>query len=185
MRLPQGCGDRFGSIMRLVPEFESFNQILGIESEGVRFQLIPGKPVHVQVEGQVESLEGQDMMLGVCVDDMIFASSSADCDASIVFLRKSLLTKNFGGLTYYAGCVSERDSERRTLAISQNACTNQLVDLFDIVPTSPIPACSSVEIRVRQEGENAYPERYIEAIGGVLWLANTTHLTCRMLVGKP
>lgn len=41
------------------------------------------------------------------------------------------------------------------MKISQSACTDHLVDRFDIASTSAVPECSSVELRSRWGGEGS------------------------------
>lgn len=53
-------------------------------------------------------MEGQ-VTFAIHVDDIIAASSDADWDSLVRFLKKSQLTNNLGELTYYTGCVSGRD----------------------------------------------------------------------------
>lgn len=62
------------------------------------------------------------MMLAVRIDDIIFAASDADYDALIRFLRKSSPANNLGELTYYMGCVLERNWDKGTLiSVRQHA----------------------------------------------------------------
>lgn len=74
------------------------------------------------------------------------------------------------------GWVFQRDWEKGAFAISLAACFGELVDRFDMPGTSSVSASSSVGLRLRQEGEKTWKQRYRGAIRGLLWLAITTCL---------
>lgn len=90
------------------------------------------------------------------------------------FLRTFLQTNNLEKFTWHTGCVFERDWDKGASKISQTARIDQLVDGFNIFSTSKLPACPSVGLKATQEGEEVRTERYREAVGGLLWLTNTT-----------
>lgn len=116
------------------------------------------------------------------VDNIIIAGSSADCDALIRFLRKMLPTNNFGKRS--ARIASLRRLGMGDIDNKQHHCIDQLLHRFDISSKSPIPACSSVEVRARQEGEKICIEPYRNTVGSLLWLINATRWTFHMLFGE-
>lgn len=73
---------------------------------------------------------------------------------------KSLRTNNPRKLTYYTGCVFERDRDKEALQISQTARVYQLVDRLDIALTGPVPSHPSVRVRAKRKEEEACTERY-------------------------
>lgn len=60
------------------------------------------------------------------------------------------------------------------MKLSQTASIDKSVDHFEITSTSPVPACSFLGLKARQEGKEAYMERHREAVGGPFWPVNTT-----------
>lgn len=61
------------------------------------------------------------MLLGVHLVDITDASSDAEYDSVVRFLRTSLPTDNLGELEYNTGCVFDQDWGKRTLNVSQTA----------------------------------------------------------------
>lgn len=68
---------------------------------------------------------------------------------------------------HYPGCASSLEWKKSTLEIDQTACTDRLVEGLDATATSPLPACSSDQLRTSQEGEEAPRQRSRRAVRGL------------------
>ena len=112
--------------------------------------------------------------MAVHVDDMVVAGKADDCNSLCKFLNKSFPTNNLGQLKHDTGCAFMRDKDFGTLKITQIACIDKLTDRCNITKTSPTPACPSVDLMSRRDGERPCAEPYREAVGGLMWLANTS-----------
>ena len=112
-------------------------------------------------------------MLAVHVDEMIVAGNSADCDRLHKHLNKRFPTNNLGNLTHYTGCTFKRDRERRTITICQEAYIERLLERFDVTKSSPLPAAPYADSS-RRKGESPTEEPFREAVGALMWVANTS-----------
>lgn len=133
-------------------EAQKFQQVSGVQVEGVCLPRGPGRSLHVIVH----------------VGDLIVANMEADGYSLARFRRKPVSTSNLGELTNYTGYVFERDWDSGTLEISRITYINEHVGRADIATASPL--------RSRQEGKEVCTKQYQEAVGSLLWLTNTIRL---------
>ena len=81
------------------------------------------------------------------------------------------------------GCSFERDTDEGTLTISQMNFASALVERFGITTECDTPSSPSVELLPRSEDEPQTTEPYREAVGSLMWLANTTRPDLAQAVG--
>ena len=108
------------------------------------------------------------------VDDLLIVRSYEGFMLLRDQLSKFFPVKDLGSLNCYMGCKFERDGRDGTLKISQSSFAASLVKKFDVTSTSDVPASPSVELMPRAADESATTEPYREAVGSMMWLANTT-----------
>ena len=60
------------------------------------------------------------------------------------------------------------------MKISQRSIAASLVKNLEVTSTSNVPAPPSVELVPRAANESATTEPYLEVVGSLMWLANTT-----------
>ncbi len=179
LRLPPGCENDSGSTVRLNKSIyglkqagRAWNSLLTstLKEQGFSQNLADPCTVRLMDGPQVE------MILAVHVDDMIVVGTKADCDHLRESLAKTFPTKNLGELTWYMGCLFERDRANGTLKISQPAFVDVLTERFNVESASPLPAYPTVELAPRSNNEPVTDEPYREAVGCLLWLSNMTRL---------
>ena len=177
MRLPPGCDDDSGHVVRLNKSLyglkqagREWNALLSATLKGLGFTQHLADPCIFRL------MEGSSVkvILAVHVDDMIVVRTKKDCDHLRDLLSKSFPTKNLGELNWYMGCLYERNRSKGTLKISQPAFIDVLLERFDVQSESPIPACPTVELSPRNSDEPVSERPYKEAVGCLLWLANMT-----------
>ena len=177
MRLPPGCGSTSGKTVKL------HRSLYGLKQAGRcwNYPLVE-KLTQFSFERsladscifRVRKGSKVTMMLAVHVDDMIVAGTEDDCKALHKFLNENFPKNNLGELTHYMGCSFARNRKEGTLTMSQESSIEKLTERFHVTKTNPIPACPSVELDARREGEAKTEEPYREAVGGLLWVAGMT-----------
>ena len=81
------------------------------------------------------------------------------------------------------GCSFERNVREGSLTISQKNFASALVERFGITAECDNPSSTSVELLPRSEDEAQTTEPYREAVGSLMWLANTTRPDLAQAVG--
>jgi len=186
LRLPPGCEHDSGSIVRLN------KSLYGLKQAGRAWNAL--LTATLKEHGFTQNLADPcifrlmdgpkvKMILAVHVDDMIIAGKKADCDRLRDSLAKTFPTKNLGELSWYMGCLFERDRIKGTLKISQPAFVDVMLERFNVQSESPLPACPTVELSPRSDDEPVTNEPYREAVGCLLWLSNMTRLDVADSVG--
>ena len=130
LRLPKGCGDLSGKVVRLNKRLYGLKQasrtwrahlttclkILGFEqcmTDVFVFRFIGVGRVAITAV--------------VHVDDIFAVGQKERCDTLCVDLNRTIPVKNLGGLKWYGGCRYWRDRKRGTLTISQQSFAEELV----------------------------------------------------------
>ena len=67
-----------------------------------------------------------------------------------------------------------RDTQKGSLKISQKNFASALVERFGVTKECDTPSSTPVELLPRSEDEARTTEPYREAVGSLMWLANTT-----------
>ena len=141
MRLPEGCGELSGKIVKLNESLFRLRQAsrqwyamlktcllaLGFE------QCLADSCVSRLIRGGIVAL-----IVVVNVDD-IFAVGKERCDQSGEYLNRMVPVKNLGELKWYSGCFYEIDREAGRLKISQQKYTEELGEKFDVNWGGSIP----------------------------------------------
>ena len=122
LRLPKGCGDLLGKVVRLNKSLYGLKQA--------------SRTWHAHLTTCLERLGFEQCMTDVCVfrliedgrvaitavvrvDDIFAVGQKERCDGLCVDLNRTITVKNLGDLKWYGGCRYSRDRERGTLTISQ------------------------------------------------------------------
>ena len=186
LRLPHGCGKSSNKVTGLSrclyglkQSSRSWSKLLTLALKKLGFERCPSDPCIFRL------FRGKDikMIVGVHVDDMILVSSEKDSRWLQEKLCDFFPVKHLGKLSWYMGCSFERDAREGTLKISQKNFASALVERFGITKESDTPASPSVELLPRSENEPQTTEPYREAVGSLMWLANTTRPDLAQAVG--
>ena len=156
MKLPDGCGDKSGKIVR-------FNRLLyGLNQSGRQWA---GLLVETVVEFGMEQsrtdpcvfrmvVDGKvELITAVHVDGIVIAGSDKTCRDFHAALNTNFPTNNLGELTWSTGCAFKRNWELGTLEITQKAFVESMLNCFGVNSFSDIPATPGVELGPREEGE--------------------------------
>ena len=177
MKLPGGCGDMSGKIVRLN------RSLYGLKQSGRQWA---GLLVETVVEYGMEQcrtdpcvfrmvVDGKvQLIMAVHVDDIVIAGSDESCRDFHAALVTKFPTNNLGELTWYTGCAFKRDWELGTLEITQKAFIESMLNRFGVNSSSDIPATPGVELGPREEGEPDGDWPYREAVGSLMWLSTMT-----------
>ena len=177
MKLPGGCGDMSGKIVRLN------RSLYGLKQSGRQWA---GLLVETVVEYGMEQcrtdpcvfrmvVDGKvQLIMAVHVDDIVIAGSDESCRDFHAALVTKFPTNNLGELTWYTGCAFKRDWELGTLEITQKAFIESMLNRFGVNSSSDIPATPGVELGPREEGEPGGDWPYREAVGSLMWLSTMT-----------
>lgn len=136
MRLPPGCIEASEQVVRLDRSAYGFKQagrcwhsLLVRQLEGFGLERCQRDPFVFCMIGKNGKMK---MVLGVSVDDMIVASSSANCDHLDEHLNQRFSTNNFGELMHYTGYSLERDRKNNFITLFQDAYIERLLERFKI-----------------------------------------------------
>ena len=176
MKLPPGCGASSNSVVLLNKSLyglkqasRSWNELLVSKRRKYGLEQCQVDPCIFRLRDHKGKVE---IMMAIHVDDMVVAGKKDDCDKLRKYLNEAFPLNDLGNLNHYVGCTFERNRDSGDMTISQRGCIERLMVKFDIETSSPIPACPTVELRPRQEGEEESREAFREAVGGLMWLAN-------------
>ena len=177
LRLPKGCGDLSGKVVRLNKRFYGLKQAsrtwhahlttclkrLGFE------QCITDVCVFRSVE------DGRVAITAVVHVDAIFAVGQKErCDRLCVDLNRTIPVKNLGDLKWYGGCRYSRDRKRGTLTISQQSFAEELVKKFRVTSVQRVPLKIGVnKLEEFDENEETESWPFRELVGG-WWLTIST-----------
>ena len=186
LRLPQGCGESSNKVTGLdkclyglKQSSRSWSKLLTLALKKLGFQQCLADPCIFRLRN------GKDvkMVVGVHVDDMILVSAEKDS----LWLQEKLSdffpVKHLGELTWYMGCSFVRDMQEGSLSISQKNFATAVVERFGVTTEFDTPSSTSVELLPRSEDEARTTEPYREAVGSLMWLANTTRPDLSQAVG--
>ena len=171
MKLPDGCGDMSGKIVRLNRPLyglkKSGRQRAGLLVETVvEFGMEQSRTdlcvFRMVVDGKVE------LIMVVHVDDIVIEGSGEACRDLHAALNTKFPTNNLGELTWYTGCAFNRNCELGTLEITKKAFVESMLNCFDVNSPSDIPATPGVELGPREEGEPKGDWPYREAVGSLM-----------------
>ena len=156
MKLPDGCGDMSGKIVRLNRSLYGLNQSgrqwAGLLVETVVKFIIEQSRIdpcvfRMVVDGKVE------LIMAVHVDDIVVAGSDEACRDFHAAINTKFPTNNLGESTWFTGCAFKRNWEFGTLEITQEAFVESMLTRFGVNSSSDIPATPGVEVGPREKGE--------------------------------
>ena len=177
MKLPDGCEDKSGEIVKLN------KAVYGLKQAGRQWSL---RLTHVLVE-KVEMeqckadpcvfrlrIDGETtMILCVHVDDIIVAGESEVCDALYASLLQEFQTTQ-GNLSWYLGCAFERDKAGGVLRMSQRAFIESVASRYGVNTVSGLPASQSADLGPRREREPVCDKPVRAAVGSLIWVGGMT-----------
>ena len=177
IRLPQGCRDMSGKVVRLNRSLYGLKQAsrqwyhhLGQCLERLGFEQCLADPCVLRLmENGIVSL-----LVVVHVDDLLVAGEKSRVDQLQSDLNKMVPINHLGELSWYLGCSFVRNRSRGLLSISQQAYIDKVIDRFGIEDSTMIPACTTVKLEEFDESEPEGDWPFREAVGSLMWIANQT-----------
>ena len=174
LRLPKGCGDLLGKVVRL-----------NKSSYGLKKA---SRTRHAHLTTCLKILGFEQCMTDVCVfrliederaaitavvhvDDIFAVGHKKRCDRLCVDLNQTIPVKNLGDLKWYGGCRYSRDRKRGTLTIYQQSFAEELVKKFRVTSVQSVPLKVGVKLEDFHEDEETESWPFRELVGGLMWLA--------------
>ena len=181
LRLPKGCGDLSGKVVRLNKSLYGLKQA--------------SRTWHAHLTTCLRRLGFEQCMTNVCVfrlieddgrvaitavvhvDDIFAVGQKERCDRLCVDLNQTIPVKNLGDLKWYGGCRYPRDRKKRgTLTKSQQSFAEELVEKFRVTSVQSVPLKVGVKLEDFHENEETKSWPFRELVGGLMWLAISTRL---------
>ena len=183
MRLPPGCGELSGKVIRLLKCQYSIKQAGG-EWHLLLVTWLVGKIGMEQCKAEPfvfrKMIKNEvSLMVGVHVDDIIVSGEQDLCDEFFSQLKQRFPVKILVELKMYTGCAFERDWDKGILEMNQTAFAKNMVGQYNISATSNIPGSLGVDLGPRKDGEPRGNEEFpkYRALGGsLMWLSVMTGL---------
>ena len=139
MKLPYGCGERTGKVIKLDSALYGIKQA-GRQWSAVLCQTLVDKGTEQCradpcvyrkiVEGVVK------LILVVHVDDILVSGEKEACNELHHTLNENFPTENLGELKWYLGCAAERDWQGGSVTIKQPAMIDTLTKRFNVTAQS-------------------------------------------------
>ena len=178
IRLPPGCGEISGKVVKLGRNFYGLRQssrtwhnhlmrdlkCLGFES------CAADECVMRLVEHNVVV-----MVVVVHVDDIFSIGLKSRCDRSGVDLNRYVPITNLGELRWYARCRFSRDAVLGTVTMSQQAVAEKIVTKFGVTQNKETPMVVGLKLEQFDADEPDVEEPFPSLVGHLMWLANQTH----------
>ena len=174
LRLPKGCGDLSGKVVRLNKRLYGLKQA--------------SRTWHTHLTTCLKRLGFEQCMTDVCVfrliedgrvaitavvhvDDIFAVGQKEKCERLCVDLNRTIPVENLGDLKCYGGCQYSRDRKRGTLTISQQRFAEELVKKFRVTSVQSVPLKVGVKLEEFDENEETESWPFHELDGGFMWLA--------------
>ena len=177
LRLPKGCGDFSGEVVRLN------KSLYGLEQAS--------RTWHARLTTCLKRLGFEQCMADVCVfrliengrvaitavvhvDDIFAVGKKKRCDRFCADSNQTIPIKNLGDLKWYGGCRYSGDRKRSTLTISQQSFAEKLVKNFRVTSVQSVPLKLGVKLEEFDENEETERWTFRELVGCLMWLAIST-----------
>ena len=155
MKLPDGCGDKSGEIVKLNKEVYGLKEagrqwslrLTQVVVEKKEFEQCKADPCVFRLRKYGETIT----ILCVHVDDAIVGGESEVCDALYASLLQQFQTAHY--ISWYLGCAFERDMAGGVLRISQRAFIESVASRYRVNTVSGVPASQSENLGFRRKGE--------------------------------
>lgn len=120
----------------------------------------------------------------VYVDDILIAGTKDNIQEVKQILKDKFDVKDLGEASFYLGMEIIRDRQNKTLTISQQRYTHDLLTKFAMteVKTRNVPLDVSIKLSAN-DGESLNDPRYSELVGGLLYLSVYTRPDIAQAVG--
>ena len=178
MRPPPGCGELSGKVVKVL------KCQYGLKQAGREWHLLLVTWLvekigmeQCKAEPCVFRKNEVSLMVGVHVDDIIVSGEQDLCDEFLSQLKQRFPVKNLGELKMYTGCAFERDWDKGILEMNHTAFAKNMVQQYNISPTSNIPGSLGVDLGPRKDGEPGCNEKFPKnraLVGSLMWLSVMT-----------
>lgn len=132
--------------------------------------------------------EGRSLILGLYVDDMLILSKDArKIDQAVNSIQKLWDIKDVGEVEKILGLCILRDRMRHALTISQTPYIEETLQKFDLIGAKPVSLptsdCNMLIAALPNEPQTDQL-LYQQAIGRLMWIANSTRFDISYAVGQ-
>lgn len=177
IRLPLGCGELSGKVVRLGRSLYGLRQASRTWHQhlvhGMQCLGFEQSPADACVMRLVED-DAVTMVVVVHVDDIFAIGRKSRCDQFGKDLNEYVPISNLGELRWYAGCRFERDWSAGTVTLSQQAFAEDVVAKFGVTRNKAIPMVVGLKLEEFDEDEPDVEEPFRSLVGHLMWLANQT-----------
>ena len=178
MKLPEGCSEMTGSIVKLEKCIYGTKQASRQWSRLLcRTLLEDVGMVQCQADPCVfrkKSAGRVSLILVVHVDDILISGDEKDVKEVERILNSKFPVNNLGEVNWYMGCAVRRDWDRGTISVSQTTFADTLLKRFDVQGFSDVPASVSAQLGPTTGADTRVKRPYRNAVGGLMWLATVT-----------
>ena len=168
LRLPKGCGDLSGKVVRLN------KRLYGLKQASRTWHAHPTKCLKI--------LGFEQCMTDVCVflliedhgcvaitavvhvDDIFAVGQKERYDRLCVDLNQTIPVKNLGDLKWYGGCRYPRDRKRGSLTKSQQSFAEGFVKKFRVTSVQSVPPKVGVKLEDFHEDEKLRVGRFVNLL---------------------
>ena len=177
LRLPQGCGNLSGKVVKLGRSLYGLKQssrtwhnhlMKGMKHLGFEPCAADACVMRLVEDGMVS------MVVVVHVDDIFAVGRKSRCDQFGKDLNQYVPITNLGELRLYAGCVFSRNHALGTITISQQAVAEKMVEKFGVSRNKETPMAVDLRLHVFDPAEPDVEQPFRSLVGHLMWLANQT-----------
>ena len=175
IRLPPGCGELSGKVVKLGRSLYGLRQSSRIWHN----HLMRGLKCHgfesCAADACVMRLIEHSvvvMVVVVHVDDIFSIGLKSRFDKFGVDLNRYVPITNLGELRWYAGCRFSHDAVLGTVTMSQQAVAEKIVAKFGVTQNKPMVV--GLKLEQFDEDEPDVEEPFRSLVGHLVWLANQT-----------
>ena len=155
LRLPKGCGDLSGKVVRLSKSLYGLKQARTwhahlttcLKRRGFEQCMTDVCVFRLIKDGRVA------ITAGLHVDDVFAVGHKERCDRICVGLNQTIPVKNLGDLKWYGRCPYLRDRKRGTLTIPQQSFAEESVKKFRVTSVQSVPLKVGVKLEDFNEDE--------------------------------
>ena len=177
IRLPPGCGELSGKVVKLGRGFYSLRQSSRTWNNhlmrGLKCLVFESCAADACVMRLIEH-SGVVLVVVVHVDDIFSIGLKSRCDKFGVDLNRHVPVTNLGELRWYAACRFSRDAVFSTVTMSQQAVAEKIVVKFGVTQNKETLMVVGLKLKQFDADEPDVEESFRSLVGHLMWLANQT-----------
>ena len=179
MKLPYGCGERTGKVVKLD------RALYEIKQAGRQWSAVLCQPLvdeHGMEQGRADPRVYRKIVERVvkliCLvhaDDVLVSGVKEACDELHHTPNENFPTENLGELKWCLGCAVGRDWHQGSVTIKQQtAMIDTLTKRFILTAQSDTPASTVADLGPATADDTMVEHPFRQVVGGVMWLVGMT-----------